>query len=161
MGWVRCAGQSGTELIPLDLTNEVHNIQNNRTITISRNTIVSPISSWTDCIGIIAIPLDLSDGSNTIVIKYDLQGYSKTETVYYSTMFFDDNNSVNNVAQKTGAYPYGYKQLYQAEIASGGDDDLGHIDCLGVLPNISGTLYLKINFGTTNYKSLSLFKTKL
>lgn len=157
MGWVKC---TNINLIPLDLTNEVHKLQANRSITISGNTITSPIWSQSDCVGIIAIPLDLSDGSNIIVAKYDLQGYSKTDQNYYSTMFFD-NNTASSATQRSGAYTYGYKQLYQANIASGGADDTGHIDCLGIPTDISGTLYLKISFGTTNYKSLRLFKMKV
>lgn len=164
MTWFKCIGSnggSGGEITPLDLSNEVHNIQANRSLTIINNEIISPITSGLSCVGIIAVPFDTSDDSNIVVIKYDLQGYSQSDNTYYSTSFFDDNNTVNSVTQKSGSYPYTYKQLYQANIASGGNDDLGHIDCLGIPTNISGPLYLKINFGTTNYKSLKLYKTKV
>ena len=146
----------GGNFTPISWANETHNVQSNRTITISQDgyTLNSPISSQTQCVGVLSMPITLPTGANYLFLTYDLVGTSYSSTTYYATIFASDSQ-VTTITDKTGSY--GNKQLVQKALSAGASLT-GNGDGLGgsFLPSGS-SFYFNLQFGISNMQNIKLF----
>lgn len=147
-------GGSENQIIPLSLVSGTVTKQNNRsTITISENTLVSPISNSSDCMGIISVPIAIPEGYNAVLIKYTL-GAPSFETGYSATIFFS-TYLVTNASART-ADLIG-KTLVQANINWGGSSNGPNYDGLRIPSNAT---HFNFQLGTSNFEKAEIFFMK-
>jgi len=153
-------GGGNTPLTPISWDNVVTNIQRNRQWAVNGlvASSIRPVSDTNYSLGVIAVPVDVSDGSNVIVVKYDLCGYFGINDSMFNGIFFSDNNTVSNLGERSGLNFV--KRLDEATLGSG-ETSTGHMDVIAVPHTIPENLYIKMCFGWGSFSSIELFKTKI
>ena len=158
MAWYECT--SNKPLTPISWDGVVTNIQRNRQWSVN-GYVASSIRPTTDTnysLGVVAVPVDVSDGSNLIVVKYDMIGYSKINDSMFDGIFFSDNNTVSNLGERSGLNFV--KRLYAVELGYG-ETSNGHMDAIAVPYTIPSNMYIKFCLGWGSFSSIRLFKTTI
>ena len=154
------ANKTEPDLIPIPWDNVVTNIQRNRQWAVNglSASSIRPVSDTNYSLGVIAVPVDVSDGSNVIVVKYDLCGYFGINDTMFNGIFFSNTNDVSNLGERSGLNFV--KRLDEATLGSG-ETSTGHMDVISVPYTIPENLYIKMCFGWGSFSSIKLFKTKI